>query len=547
MIKYDRLLACRRLGPQPREANSLSYLIRGFCMCHRFSLLAKALLFLAVILLAQPNLMAQTWTVIAQDAKGDGKDPSLPDAAMLAYRYDKQADILWFRIAVYRGLKPNAFGVNLIFDTDTGAEKLNWSGMNSGFRFDKILTARVTRDDKGYSGTIGIGDAAGVKANKLNNLLQNNLRIIPESDAVLIGVKRTDLTDGMKMKVVASVGSNEVWNDDVPNVGSAAVDLTAPKPTQGLREIDTQRNNFHFPPGIRTIAADQMAANTRRGRGKQPLILIPGVYSGLSSFDEFIARNQSLYTFYIITPPGLDDTPPRAMPSDDLKLGERPWTRLLERDVLRLIKVRRLVSPVIVTDSHPGSTAALDIAIENPSVIGGVVIVGTNLIQFLPSPKDPTRRTPINASDRVRLVEDGWALQWFKYVTPETWLSNDMRPEMLSRELQRGQKAVEEIERAPLEVKIRYLCEFWASDVTTNFDKLHVPVLVLTPGFDEKYLSDPAHVFTKMAYVDLWDKVIPKSPYVDIVKIDNARLLVLDDQPVLSDQTIAAFVRRLRH
>jgi len=37
---------------------------------------------------------AQAWTVIAFDAKGDGRDPSLADAATLSYRYDKQQDFL---------------------------------------------------------------------------------------------------------------------------------------------------------------------------------------------------------------------------------------------------------------------------------------------------------------------------------------------------------------------------------------------------------------------------------------------------------------------
>ena len=44
---------------------------------------------------------AQVYTVLTFDGKGDGRDPSLPDAAQLAYPYDKQHDFLWFRIALY--------------------------------------------------------------------------------------------------------------------------------------------------------------------------------------------------------------------------------------------------------------------------------------------------------------------------------------------------------------------------------------------------------------------------------------------------------------
>jgi hypothetical protein len=44
---------------------------------------------------------------------GDGRDPSLADAAQLAYRYDKPLDVLWFRIALYGQANKEAFGVNL--------------------------------------------------------------------------------------------------------------------------------------------------------------------------------------------------------------------------------------------------------------------------------------------------------------------------------------------------------------------------------------------------------------------------------------------------
>jgi pimeloyl-ACP methyl ester carboxylesterase len=491
------------------------------------------------------SVSAQIWISLTPDAKGDGRDPLLPDAAMLAYRYDRQQDLIWFRIALYGGMNSNAFGVNLVFDTDTGGEKVSWWGGNKSFRFDKLLTAWVVRANDGYSGTIGVGDAAGVKAKQFTNLQQNNLQIRVDGDQILIGVKRTDITDKMKMKLIAAVGSNERWNDDVPGSSSVTIDLSAARPTQGLREIDTGRNNFQFPPDWKTLPESKPAAVIKQGRGSQTLILIPGVYSGRSSFDSFIARNKSRYTFYIVTPPGINGTSPRPMPIG-LKLAARAWTRMLERDILHLIRTKKLIRPVIVTDSHPGSTAAIDLAVENSLEVGGVVIAGTNLVQFLPSPKDPTRRTSISASDRVEFVEDAWASQWFKYVTPETWLSNDMRPEMLSSDIQRSQKAVEEIEQAALEVKIRYLCEFWASDVTTTFDKLEVPVLALVPGFDDKYLADPANLFTKFAYVDLWESVIPKNPNVEIVKVPNARLLVLDDQPERSDELIRRFMNRLR-
>jgi pimeloyl-ACP methyl ester carboxylesterase len=94
-------------------------------------------------------------------------------------------------------------------------------------------------------------------------------------------------------------------------------------------------------------------------------------------------------------------------------------------------------------------------------------------------------------------------------------------------------------------VKIRYLCEFWAADVTRGFDKLKVPVLALVPGFDEKFLADPANGFAKPSFLDSWETLIPKHPQLELVKIPNARMLVLDDQPQAADEAIAAFINRI--
>src|SRR5713226_6122977 len=128
---------------------------------------AKTLLLLAFITITPAVAAAQVYTVLAFDGKGDARDPSLADAAQLAYRYDKEQDSLWFRIALYGLPNVQAFGVNIVIDTGDDAAKLNWWGSNKTFIFDRLLTANVTRGDKGYEGTIGVADAAGVTSKQL--------------------------------------------------------------------------------------------------------------------------------------------------------------------------------------------------------------------------------------------------------------------------------------------------------------------------------------------------------------------------------------------
>ncbi len=133
----------------------------------RLSSVSKIVLLLALIMISPAIATAQVYSVLTFDGKGDGRDPSLADAAQLAYRYDQQQDLLWFRIALYGQPNKDAFGVNLLIDTGgDDSTKVNWWGANKTFKFDRLIIANVTRGDQGYAGTIGVGDAAGVNAKR---------------------------------------------------------------------------------------------------------------------------------------------------------------------------------------------------------------------------------------------------------------------------------------------------------------------------------------------------------------------------------------------
>src|SRR6185295_8779636 len=104
---------------------------------------------------------------------------------------------------LYGAPNEQTFGVNIAFDTGGDeAAKMNWWGANNTFKFDKLITAWVTRGANGYQGTIGVGDASGARAKQFNNLSENNLQIKIEGDSILIGLKRADLTDKLKMNLI---------------------------------------------------------------------------------------------------------------------------------------------------------------------------------------------------------------------------------------------------------------------------------------------------------------------------------------------------------
>jgi pimeloyl-ACP methyl ester carboxylesterase len=271
------------------------------------------------------------------------------------------------------------------------------------------------------------------------------------------------------------------------------------------------------------------------------LILVPGVYSGNDAFEEFIARNDSQYKFYVVTPPGLSGTPARPLPHETTSYAELTWTRRLERDILDLIHRKKLKKPVIVAHGFPGSLIADELAVQHPEVLAGVIDIAVMPVQFFPSPKDPSFRKPAAPDERVEYVNESWAQKWFKYVTPETWESNNYPATMFTNDLDRAEEVRQQVEATPLPVKIRYLSEFMASDHSAELTNLKVPLLAIRPGFNEKLLADPANRWYKTSFQDVWD-AFSKNPQIKVVTIANARALLLDDQPKLTDEAIATFV-----
>src|SRR5262249_13763594 len=160
----------------------------------------------------------------------------------------------------------------------------------------------------------------------------------------------------------------------------------------------------------------------------------------------------------------LNGTPARPLPLEATSYGELTWTRRLEQDVLDLISREKLNKPVIVAHGFPGSLLADEIAARHPELLGGVIDLAVMPIQPFPSPKDPSFRKPATSDERIEYVDASWAQKWFKYVTPETWESNNYPAEMFTNDPVRGEQVRQQVELAPLEVKIRYLSEFMAAD-----------------------------------------------------------------------------------
>jgi pimeloyl-ACP methyl ester carboxylesterase len=495
---------------------------------------------LVSVTLAASSAFPTVWTVIAVDPKGDVRDSSGIDIAQLSYRYERSSDRLWIRLAFFTISASNELKIELAIESgDAGARRATWSGAE--FTFDRLATAHVSTKSGAHHASLTVRDAGDPDASR--SVLQDTSDVIVAEKSIAIGIKRASLLGSrMKMNLIAAIGSDETWNDDIPNAARpATIDLTEQRRATGLREIDTSRNNLRFSAGQRILGDAAAPPTTRTGHGPRTLILIPGSYSGATVFDGFIARNEASYTFHVMTPPGLNGTAARRLPRESASVGDYTWTRQLARDIRDLIVRKHLDKPIVVAHGFPGTLAAEELAVGDPDLLGGIVEIAGMPPQFFPSGDDPRRQaTP---AERVAAVDESWLPFWFKHVTPETWEANNYPSEMFANDPARGERARQQVESAPLPVKIRYLVENMASDHRADLGALRVPLMALIPGFDGPLLSNPRFAWFKTSFQDAWDQ-LRQPPRLEFTTIPDARVLMLDDQPARSDAAIARFVER---
>ena len=233
---------------------------------------ALAVLSVAVGASARPG---HVWTVIAVDPLGDGREPAGFDAAQLSYQYDKSADRLWLRLALFELPKVDEFKVELAIDAGTNDARTPWWGTNTAFTFDRLVSARVNRRAGTQHASVEIRGKTGSTMSRQAQHDDAEVRVT--DDVVLIGFKRAALLGAtMNVKLIAAVGSDVTWNDEIPNNRSATIDLQEPRDTRRLREFDVSRNNLTFAPGQPVLSETTPPRITERGRGPQTLILIPG-------------------------------------------------------------------------------------------------------------------------------------------------------------------------------------------------------------------------------------------------------------------------------
>jgi len=180
-----------------------------------------------VQLVAVDKLTSLAWRSLATDPKGDVLHPRLPEAKELFYAIDPKADLVWFKVATHEPLPERWFGVNVAVDNDGNPDDgMTWWGTNK-FKFDRLVSAYLFSAEGYWQGVAGVADSEAAGKTVMNNLSRDvKVALDREQRAILVGVPRSALGTAQTIRVMATVGSMLVNNDDVPNEGAVTVKLT---------------------------------------------------------------------------------------------------------------------------------------------------------------------------------------------------------------------------------------------------------------------------------------------------------------------------------
>lgn len=305
---------------------------------------------------------------------------------------------------------------------------------------------------------------------------------------------------------------------------------------------DSTLNNLIDPAGYRTGELGTLAEVRQTGMGPQSMILIPGLGFGAEIFDDFMARHASEFRMYAVTLPGFGGSAAPPSPAESVSFGDQIWTNGALSAIESLIEREGIQNPILVGHWMTGTQLALRLAMKHPENTRAVVILSGSA-RFVPT---DTTRMPFQMplDKRVAGVDRYMAPLWFKTVTRETWDDNNFLPSDYAVNPILGLRLWRWAAEPELHVWVRYLCEFYAQDISLELDQVTVPTLILKPGLEGNFF-DPGQNYMLGFCHQSWERGSALGPRMEMQTVPNTRACMWFDQPEDVDRRMGDFLKTL--
>jgi len=177
-----------------------------------------------------------SWTELATDAGDDARNPQkmfqLPegdydifDVKQLHYALDFSQGMVWFKFD-YETFPSENFGINIMIDTDGDSENGNTWMTNKEFKYDLNGTLYLRKQGNSFVGVNGLSTGHDWARRRLAVTKEGAFQFFVDkaNKSLIVGVAHQHLGFSQSMKVFATTGTNEYWEDNIPDTGG--VDIT---------------------------------------------------------------------------------------------------------------------------------------------------------------------------------------------------------------------------------------------------------------------------------------------------------------------------------
>jgi pimeloyl-ACP methyl ester carboxylesterase len=310
---------------------------------------------------------------------------------------------------------------------------------------------------------------------------------------------------------------------------------------QNVPQNDTTINNLTHRAGYTTSELGAIPEYVKTGKAKKALVIIPGLGFDGSVFDDFVGENKHQYTMYVITLPGFGKTKAPPMPAAHTSYGEQSWSKGAALGIAKLIDREKLDKPIIVGHFITGSQIAIRVVQENPEKVGGLIILGGSG-KMMASLQGKLRETPIH--EMVKGTDTYWAPRWFKHMTKQFYDNGNFSQEVYSRDSSKASQLWQKVASVPMPVSVRYACEYYATDMIADIDKVKCPILVVRPTFFDKFWENQMNKsWIQPQFIDSWNVAAKRNPSIQIVDVSESASFVWKDKPEVVYPVIKKFVK----
>ncbi len=300
-----------------------------------------------------------------------------------------------------------------------------------------------------------------------------------------------------------------------------------------------QINNLVHPEGYQTAVYGSLGQVEKFGNGSKDLILIAGWGFGGNIFEIFKADSlEAKYSMYVVTLPGFGGTPAYPMPNQNEVYHDLYWTTGIISGIKDLIKKEEMDNPVLLSYFTYSNILAMRIALDYPELIDRVIVI-SGMAKFTSS--YPSFE-PATLDERIYYTEKVMAQKWWKEIDKPGWDNGNFSPETFTKDSVKAEKYWKQMSTVPIPTMVRYLSEYYCTDISLEYKNLEVPTLVIMPSFTREILIKSKNTFLSHIFHQSWWGANPSNLNFHLMTIMDSHAFILDDQPKKLIDVVNLFV-----